>query len=155
MRGKLLRRGIEPIIAVVILVAVTLVIAIGVIGWLMGWWGSIGATESLIIYGDSKLILQANNVVVILHVGNKGSASAVIYKVEVVNVGETTQFTTAQNQPTTTVLTLAPGAETTFTAAVNIPSGANIVAGANYIVKVYTKAGNTYQITLVAQQGSS
>jgi flagellin-like protein len=32
-------RGIEPIIAVVILVAVTLVIAIGVIGWLMGWWG--------------------------------------------------------------------------------------------------------------------
>jgi flagellin-like protein len=29
--------GIEPIIAVVILVAITLVIAIGAIGWLMGW----------------------------------------------------------------------------------------------------------------------
>jgi len=157
MKSKLLRRGIEPIIAVVILVAVTLVIAIGVIGWLMGWWGSIGATESLIIYGDSKLILQTSNgqtnVVVTLHVGNKGSASAVIYKVEVVNVGDSTQFTTAQNQAPTNAITLAPGAESTFTVVVTPQSNANIVAGANYIVKVYTKAGNTYQITLVAQQG--
>jgi flagellin-like protein len=48
-------RGIEPIIAVVILVAVTLVIAVGVIGWLMGWWGGMGQVESLVIHPDSKL----------------------------------------------------------------------------------------------------
>jgi len=149
MKSKLLRRGIEPIIAVVILVAVTLVIAIGVIGWIMGWWGSMGATESLIIYGDSKLTLQTDstgsvtNVVVTLHVANKGSASAVIYKVEVANVGETT-----------TSVALTPGADTSFSATMSpYQKTFNIVVGANYIVKVYTKAGNVYQITLVAQQG--
>ena len=159
MKSKLLRRGIEPIIAVVILVAVTLVIAIGVIGWLMGWWGSIGATESLIIYGDSKLTLQigntgsVTNVVVTLHVANKGSASAVIYKVEVVNVGEAIQFTIAPNNQVASLITLTPGGESIFTATMSLYPNANIVAGANYIIKVYTKAGNVYQITLVAQQG--
>jgi len=49
-------RGIEPIIAVVILVAVTLVIAIGVIGWLMGWWGTLGTVESLQLMPRQQII---------------------------------------------------------------------------------------------------
>jgi len=81
--------GIEPIIAVVILVAVTLVIAIGVIGWLMGWWGGMGQVETLVIHPDSKL--YANGTIE-LHVENKGTAAAVIYKVEVVGVASATKF---------------------------------------------------------------
>jgi len=77
---KRLYRGIEPIIAVVILVAITLVIAIGVIGWIMGWWGTFGATESLQFYPDSYIQGSQH---VYLHLKNTGSASAVIYKVEV------------------------------------------------------------------------
>jgi len=50
-----LSKGIEPIIAVVILIAVTLVIAIGVIGWIMGWWGTLGSTENLQFYPDSYM----------------------------------------------------------------------------------------------------
>ncbi|MEM2659536.1 MAG: archaellin/type IV pilin N-terminal domain-containing protein, partial [Zestosphaera sp.] len=42
-----LNKAISPILATVILIAVTLVIAIGVIGWIMGIWGSFGATETL------------------------------------------------------------------------------------------------------------
>ena len=150
MKNKLLRRGIEPIIAVVILVAVTLVIAIGVIGWLMGWWGALGATEQLQIYGDTKLqVSSGGGGTVTLHVGNRGSASAVIYKIEIVNFGETTQLTTSSG--TTTVITVTPGGEAYITATITSTSGGSLMAGANYIIKVYTKAGNTYQITVVAQ----
>jgi len=132
-------RGIEPIIAVVILVAVTLVIAIGVIGWIMGWWGTLGTTESLQLMPDSKLYDDGT---VILHVVNKGSATAVVYKVEIVGLGS----------KTIDERTLTPGADTTITAN-NVASG--LVAGASYNIKIYTKAGNTYQITLVAEKGSS
>ena len=129
-------KGIEPIIAVIILVAVTLVIAVGVIGWLMGWWGGAGQVESLVIHPDSKLYADGR---VVLHVENKGSAAAVIYKVEILGVGS------ADINP---VKTLSPGAEGTIEATVQ---DAQLVAGATYVVRVYTKAGNVYPITLRAE----
>lgn len=132
-----LYKGIEPIIAVVILVAVTLVIAIGVIGWIMGWWGSMGATESLRIYADSY-IQAGNQPVLYLHVKNEGSASAVIYKVEVVGATTVSDST----------YTLTPGSETTLTITLG---NVNIVAGTNYQVKVYTKAGNVVSATVQAK----
>ena len=133
--SKLLRRGIEPIIAVVILVAVTLVIAIGVIGWIMGWWGALGTTENLQLMPDSKLYDDGT---VILHVVNKGSAAAVVYKVEIVGLGS--QSIEA---------TLTPGNDTTISASIG---ASKITAGTSYNIKIYTKAGNTYQITLVAEK---
>ncbi|MEL9939447.1 MAG: archaellin/type IV pilin N-terminal domain-containing protein [Ignisphaera sp.] len=135
-----LYKGIEPIIAVVILVAVTLVIAIGVIGWIMGWWGTMGATESVRVYPDSYI--NASNKVLYLHVKNEGSASAVIYKVEIVGVTTITTFGAA-----TTETTITPGQETTLTLSFN----ANVVAGTNYQVKVYTKAGNVISATVQAK----
>jgi len=84
--GKLLRKGIEPIIAVVILVAVTLVIAIGVVGWIMGWWGAIGATESLQVIPRQQSCTMLMEWVLSFTLKNAGSASAVIYKVEISGV---------------------------------------------------------------------
>jgi hypothetical protein len=137
----------------VILVAVTLVIAIGVVGWIMGWWGAIGATEQLQIYGDSKLKVTNNSVTVELHVGNKGSASAVIYKIEVASVAASTiTATTTQTGITCSgsMCTVTPGADGTIVA--SFGTSLTVVPGTSYVVKVYTKAGNTYQITLVAEQ---
>ena len=133
-------RGIEPIIAVVILVAVTLVIAVGVIGWLMGWWGGMGQAESLVIHPDSKLYADGR---VVLHVENKGTAATVIYKVEIVGVGS------ADINP---AKTLSPGQEATIEETVQ---NAQLVAGATYVVRVYTKAGNMYPVTLRAETPSS
>jgi len=140
----------------VILVAVTLVIAIGVVGWIMGWWGAIGATEQLQIYGDSKLKVTDSSVTVKLHVANKGSASAVIYKIEVAGVAATsmsdgtgTGITCSNN-----MCTVTPGGDGTIVAS-NFGTSLTVVPGASYVVKVYTKAGNIYQITLVAEQGQS
>jgi len=152
MKSKLLRRGIEPIIAVVILVAVTLVIAIGVIGWIMGWWGTFGATESLQFYPDSYIDTSGN---LHLHVKNTGSAAAVIYKVEVSGIGPATSASIEGGAPTqgsivtggNAEVTVAPGAEGTIV--FKIPGSP--VAGANYLVKIYTRAGNVYSVTVQAK----
>jgi flagellin-like protein len=138
--NRLLRKGIEPIIAVVILVAVTLVIAIGVVGWIMGWWGTLGATESLQFYPDSYIQIGAGQNTLILHVKNSGSASAVIYKVEITGVATITT-------PGTDVATLAPGQETE----IRLPFTETVTAGANYLVRVYTRAGNVYSVTVQAK----
>jgi flagellin-like protein len=129
-------RGIEPIIAVVILVAVTLVIAIGVIGWIMGWWGTMGAVESLQIFPDSYIDSSGK---LVLHIKNTGSATAVIYKVEIVGVG-TADLGGADKS-------LSPGAEET---AWILQFAGSVTAGTNYQVKIYTKAGNVYSAIVKA-----
>jgi hypothetical protein len=125
--------GIEPIIAVVILVAVTLVIAIGVIGWLMGWWGTMGAVESLQIYPDSYIDSSGK---LVLHIKNTGTATAVIYKFEIVGVDTRTDQTTS----------LTPGQETEWT----VTFTGTVTPGTNYQVKIYTRAGNVYSATVKA-----
>jgi hypothetical protein len=129
-------RGVEPIVAAVILVVVTPVVAIGVVGWLMGWWGGMRQAESLVIHLGSKL--HANGKV-IPHFENKGSVATVIYKVEILGVGS------ADISPSKT---LSPGAEGTIE--VSIPN-AQLVAGATYVARVCTKAGDVYPVTLGAE----
>jgi len=128
-------KGIEPIIAVVILIAITLVIAIGVIGWIMGWWGTLGAVESLQIYPDSYINVTESPQLY-LHIKNTGTATAVIYKIEIVGI-ETRTNTTE----------VGPGVETTLV----ISLEADYVAGTNYRVTIYTKAGNVYHVTVQAK----
>ncbi|MEM2004695.1 MAG: archaellin/type IV pilin N-terminal domain-containing protein [Zestosphaera sp.] len=126
-----LNKAISPILATVILIAVTLIIAIAVIGWIMGVWGSLGApSESLsVVSGQIKC---ANGVFsqLELTIINKGNADSKISKVEVVG------FTT-----TTAAGTVGKGSSTTITAGL---SGSGCMLGASYDVKVYTEAGNVY-----------
>ena len=145
-----LSRGIEPIIAVVILVAVTLVIAIGVIGWIMGWWGTFGATESLQFYPDSYIEVKDNTATLYLHLKNTGSASAVIYKIEIAGV---TTLTNADDFTGGAVQggTIGAGVEATLTLTITLGEDVTITAGANYLVKIYTKAGNVYSVTVQAR----
>jgi len=142
-------KGIEPIIAVVILIAITLVIAIGVIGWIMGWWGTLGAVESLQIYPDSYINVT-DPPKLYLHLKNTGTATAVIYKIEIVGIEtltDTTDFDGTFDGTTITDGTVGPGVE----GALTISLKANYVAGTNYRVIIYTKAGNVYSVTVQAK----
>ncbi len=135
-----LRKGISPVIATVIIVAVAVAIAIAVVGWIMGLWGSVaGGTESIKIYPDSYLSADTANgqTIVYLHIKNEGSASAVVYKVEVGGIGSVD-----------TDATVTPAQETTLTLTV---SGKACTAGGYYLVKVYTKAGNVYQANVICK----
>jgi hypothetical protein len=65
----------------------------------------------------------------------------VIYKVEVVGVASATKFDGVDS------ITLAPGEDIVFTADIDT----TLTAGASYVVRVYTKAGNMYPVTLRAE----
>ena len=127
-------RGISPVIATVIILAVTIAIAVAVIGWITGLFGATtGGTEQLQVMPDSKLF---SNGTLILHLRNSGSADAVVYKVEIVGVG---------SQATT--VTVTKGTDTTIT----VSGFSGITAGAQYTIKVYTQSGNVATATIVAE----
>jgi hypothetical protein len=102
----------------------------------MGIWGTFGSTETLQIMPDSKLY---TNGTVSLSVKNSGTASAVVYKVEVVGVGSGTL---------STEITIVPGDTKSVTATIN----GTYTAGAKYQVKIYTRAGNVYSAVLTAEE---
>lgn len=126
------KKGISPVIAVIIIIAVTIAIAVAVAGWMMGLWGAYTAVEALTIMPDSKI----NGTDLILHIKNTGSASAVIYKVEIGGLGSTTAD-----------ITVDIGVDTTTTLT-NVASGA--IPGASYTVTIYTKSGKMYQAVVIA-----
>ena len=138
-----LRKGISPVIATVIIVAVALAIAIAAVGWVMGIWGSVtGGTELLKILPDSKIIIYSNNVTVKLHVRNEGGATATIDKIVV----GTTDFTVKSGNNT-----ISAGETAWVFASYSDTSG--FTAGAAYTVKIYTVAGNVYTTQIVAESG--
>ena len=142
-----LRKAISPVIATVIIIAITLAITIAAVGWILGLWGTVaGGTEYLQIFPDSylKLDTSKNQTHVILHVVNKGSAAAVIYKVEVVGLG-TANISGAQ-------LTIKPGVETTL-GANEVYLNGTCIEGNYYLVIIYTKAGNVYRVNLLCKAG--
>ena len=136
------RRGISPIIATVILIAVTLAIGIAVAAWLMGIWGGLGGGEQLRIYPESELKVDSNTgtTVLTLKVKNVGSSDIVVRSITV--GGQ--QCTLLQQK-----LTIKVGAEDTIKCTVN----AQLTPGANYDVKVYTEGGSVFSVTLTARQG--
>jgi len=131
------RRGISPVIATVILIAVTLAIGIAVAAWLMGVWGGLGGGEQLRIYPESTLTVRNNTATLELVVKNEGSRDVVIRSV-----------TVAGYPCNITKTVVGVGKTETLTCTVK----AQLAAGASYEVKVYTEGGSVFSITLVARQ---
>ena len=119
----------------------------------MGWWGTFGATESLQFYPDSAIVYDANagKWVLNLHLKNAGSASAVIYKIEISGVEtciNTDSFIgTSDGKTVVTSGTVPPGVEATLILTIEKP----YTSGTNYLVKIYTRAGNVYSVTVQAK----
>jgi flagellin-like protein len=128
------KKGISPILATVILIAVTLVIAVGVIGWVMGIWGSIGRTEMLSV---TPLTLSGNYLELL--VINQGQITATIRNITVEGLGWCV--------PTNTT-TIPAGSSTPVSCTIN---GTPAVAGVVYTVKVITSSGNIYQTQVRAE----
>ncbi len=125
-----MKKGISPVIATVIIVAVAIAIAIATAAWIMNVWGTIsGGIEMLKIYPDSKIY---DNGTVVLHIKNDGSATAIVKKIEVVGIG-------VDPNPTGDTH-IDAGKDGIIKAKVG-----QCIAGAFYLVKVYTESGNVYQ----------
>jgi flagellin-like protein len=136
------RKAISPIIATVILIAVTLAIGVAIAAWIMGLWGGMGGTETLKILPNSTLTVSTNDTVDLkLTIKNDGSRDAKVVGVEVVVGAKVCKL----NNPFTT--TISAGAMVTGTAT---GTCSGLTPGASYTVKVITEAGNVYQTMLVA-----
>jgi len=132
-------RGIEPIIAAVIVIAITLVLAVAVIGWIMNWWGVLtSGQEMLQTMPDSTIGADGS---MTLHMKNTGGAMAVIYKVEVYGTDCTA---TKDINPKV----LKPGDDIYIS--VKPDKKCNLVPGTRYTIRIYTESGAVYPATLVA-----
>jgi len=134
------RRGISPVIAMVILIAVTLAIGIAVAAWLIGVWGGLGGGEQLRIFPKSTLTVSGNEATLELVVKNEGLRDVVIRSVTVAG------YQCEGNVK----ITVGVGKDATLKCTVR----QQLAAGANYEVKVYTEGGSVFTITLIARQGS-
>ena len=119
------REGISSIFVYVLLVGVTLAIIIGFIGYTMSVWSHQGTYRTLLVYPDTRIDTENN--VLVLHITNKGSVAAVIYKIVVQNV-ETLNVS----------ITIRPGEEIEVTEQL---SGI-YKPGSSYIIEIYTKEGD-------------
>ncbi|MFZ8788987.1 MAG: archaellin/type IV pilin N-terminal domain-containing protein [Acidilobaceae archaeon] len=140
-----MRKAISPIIATVILIAVTLAIGVAIAAWIMGIWGGMGGTETLKILPNSTLTVQDNQVTLQLTIKNDGSRDARVVGVE---VGVGARVCKLSNPFTT----ISAGAMVTGTAT---GTCSELTPGASYTVKVITEAGNVYQAMLVAYASPS
>ena len=142
-----MRKAISPVIATVILIAVTLALGVAIAAWVMGLWGGMGGVESLKILPNSTLTVYGDSVELKLTIKNDGSRDAKVVGVEVV-VGA--RVCKLSNPFTTT--TISAGAMVMGTAT---GTCSGLTPGASYTVKVITEAGNVYQTMLVAYASSS
>ena len=119
------RRGISPVIATVIIVAIA--ISIAVASWILGLWSGFGSYESLKILPTSHM----NSTHIVIDVYNPGSKPA--------------KITTAEINGSTITINEAiqPGETKTITKP--LPSGFTPQPGVSYVVKLYTAEGNVYQ----------
>jgi flagellin-like protein len=149
------KKGVSPILATVILIAVTLVIAVGVIGWVMGIWGSMGKTETLKII-SGNITLSGGNATLYLDVINQGTTDATIHKVVVAGQefsGSNINVYSPNGSPTNSQTIPADGK--IYTVEVTGLNYNDYNAGVSYSVTVITKAGNQYPFVVQAVQKSS
>ncbi|NAY90100.1 MAG: hypothetical protein GU347_05255, partial [Desulfurococcales archaeon] len=79
------QRAISPIIATVILVAVTIALAVGVALWFSGIIGGAGSHEQLLVLPDGY-ITNSTPTTVNIHIRNSGSVDSQIISIKVGNM---------------------------------------------------------------------
>jgi archaeal flagellin N-terminal-like domain len=141
------RKAISPVIATVILIAVTLAIGIAIAAWLMGIWGGLGGTEALKVLPTSELIVTGDGSLsnLTLVIKNEGSKDAKLTAVQIEMGGGACKQNVDQ--------VIRVGSQVNVNLEGSTFACTGLVPGATYMVKVVTEAGNVYQIPLVARVG--
>jgi flagellin-like protein len=136
-----IKKGLEPLIAAVILIAVTLVIAIAVVGWMSGLFSTtVGGAESLVILPNASLKKISANWNLNLSIRNTGSSASNVISIFVGDF--------SCNLPTGMV-TIEPGTTKNIT---NADCGnVGIIPGTRYTVTVMTAAGNSFFSEVIAR----
>ncbi|MEM4970702.1 MAG: archaellin/type IV pilin N-terminal domain-containing protein [Sulfolobales archaeon] len=133
-------KGLEPLIAAIILIAITLVIAIAVVAWMTGLFGTtVGGSEQLVVLPNATLYNSSNVWKLNVSVRNAGSTSS---SVVAIYVGNYTCFSGTQ--------AIQPGATYTFSDLTCSNNAQAFISGVRYTIKVVTVAGNTFYTEVIA-----
>jgi len=137
-KGKRIVKGLEPLIAAIILIAITLVIAIAVAAWTTGLFGTtLGGAERLVILPNASFARPVGNWLLNISIRNTGSSPSAVVNIYVGNV---TCFSGS--------LTIDPGQTRNL---VNINCGSTgFVSGVRYTIRVLTAAGNIFYTEVIA-----
>ena len=134
------KKALSPVVASIILIAVTVAVSIAVAAWMGALTIGFTATEQLTITSVNNAANTAT-----IYVSNTGTSSAVINQVWVGNAQ-----LLATNMTTTLPYTLQANSQGTVAISNYVISGAGFVSGNSYMFKLVTAKGNTYQYNIVA-----
>jgi flagellin-like protein len=144
------KKAISPLIATIILIAVTIAIAVIVVGWIYGIFGSTsGPTEKLQIFQDARLVVSSTGTTFSVTLKNIGTSVVTIQKVYVKENASCTSTTPQLDKGGTTVQSLNPGDVATLSATFSC----QVVPGITYTVIIVTGGGQSYSVPTTAEQG--
>jgi flagellin-like protein len=155
-------KAVSPLIATIILIAVTIAIAAIVIAWVYGIIGPTTATpEKLQIYPDARLVnMSPTQTVFNVTVKNAGGVAISLSKVylrENTSCVATSFIGSVGSGPgylfsngTTPSSSLPVGQVANLTAVFSC----SVSPGATYTVVIVTQSGQAYYVTVTAEQGS-
>jgi len=137
-------KAVSPLIATIILIAVTIAIAAIVIAWVYGIFGTAtGPTEKLQIFADARLInTTVNKAIFNVTVKNIGTSVVTIEKVYIKENATCTNSSIKDNQ-------LAPGEVKMISAEFTC----SLQPGITYTVVIVTGGGQAYNVPVTAEQG--
>jgi len=148
-------KAVSPLIATIILIAVTIAIAAIVIAWVYGIIGPTTATpEKLQIYPDARLINTTTQVIFNVTVKNAGGVAISLSKVyirEAPSCSANIQSPFKDPNTQQTSPSLSPGEVKVLDVSF---SGCSVSPGATYTVVIVTQSGQAYYVTVTAEQGS-
>jgi len=149
------KKAISPLIATIILIAVTIAIAVIVVAWIYGIFGSAtGPTEKLQIFQDARLVnkTSGNNIIVTFNVTvkNIGTSVVTIQKVYIKENATCTGSNPTLTKGDTTVQSLNPGDVATLSVTFQ---NCQVVPGITYTVIIVTGGGQSYSVPTTAEQG--
>ena len=131
------KKGISPVIATIILIAITIVIAIAVAGWVFGLFGSYSRTQAVTIVASASSCTPSSCQIM---VSNQGGSAVTVVSASV--DGKTIPAASISGS------TVIP-AGASSTVAINFPSGTSFTPGQTVQVQLGLSNGNTLSTTLV------
>jgi len=131
------RKALSPVVAAIILIAVTVAVSIAVAAWMGALTFTFMKTEELKVI---NIVWGASNANAVLTVKNSGTATLTVNQVKV-NDGTATMTVGGAN-----TVTLDPGISATIT----VTRTGNFTSGTKYEFAFYTATGNRYPYTATA-----
>jgi flagellin-like protein len=146
-------KAVSPLIATIILIAVTIAIAAIVIAWVYGIFGTAtGPGEKLQIFADARLIITDKNVNFTVTAKNIGTAVATIQNVYIKENATCTTPTISVGSATNNQL--KPGEVQTISAVfTKSDTSCSLQPGITYTVVIVTGGGQAYNVPVTAEQG--